>query len=97
MAGNDKAGVLGLEWHGRNWKLQRNFFSNPGNSTGIGHLWHLPGQNAPARNSKNAKCDLMTIPLAVSVRSTGKVTREPDLQSARGRISSLSWKIIVLF
>jgi hypothetical protein len=52
MAGNDKAGVLGLEWHGRNWKLQRNFFLNPGNSTGIGHLWHLPGQNAPAEPEK---------------------------------------------
>jgi hypothetical protein len=29
--------------------------------------------------------------------SAGKVTEQPSLQSAQGQISSLSWKIIVLF
>jgi hypothetical protein len=41
MGGNDKADVLvraDLEWHGQNGRLQRNFFSNPDNSTAIGHL-----------------------------------------------------------
>jgi hypothetical protein len=35
---------------------------------------------------------------AMSTRAPGgKVTGEPGLQSAEGRISSLSWKKIVLF
>src|SRR5260370_33857901 len=41
MGGNDKAETLAgtdLERHGRNGRPQRNFFSNPDNSTGIGHL-----------------------------------------------------------
>jgi hypothetical protein len=47
---------LALNWKGTKiGGVQRNFFSNPGKSTGIGLLWHLPGRNAPARNPKNAK------------------------------------------
>src|SRR5258706_12136811 len=41
MGGNDKAETLigtDLERHGQNGRLQRNFFSNPDNSIGIGHL-----------------------------------------------------------
>jgi hypothetical protein len=101
MGGNDKAEALAgtdLERHGRNGRLQRNFFSNPDNSTGIGHLWHLPGQNAPAGNGKNTGCGLAAIHPAISTGGPGiKVTEEPGLQSAGGRISSLNWRIIVLF
>jgi hypothetical protein len=48
---------------------------------------------------KNAKCGRTAIsPISgTATGSTGKVTDQPGLQSAQGQISSLTWKIIVLF
>jgi hypothetical protein len=59
----------------QNSRLQRNFYSNRGKSAGVGHLWHLPDQNAPTGNSKNQWCDLTAIGPAIPARgSAGKVT-----------------------
>jgi hypothetical protein len=102
MGGNHKAEALAgtdLERHGQNGRLQRNLFSNPVNFDQVWSFMTPPRPECTCGLFEKHKVWLNgDTPRDIDAPARRlRLPVRPGLQSAEGRISSLSWKIIVLF
>jgi hypothetical protein len=86
-----------LERNDQDGWLWRRFFSIPGNSTGVWIIYDTSPAGMHLRGTRKTPGVAQSRYASGTGRSAGKVTDRPDLQSIRGRISSLGWKITVLF